>query len=81
MEALTLNHALQRHFAFFDRLAALNRRGMHLIDPWTVGRSLGMDRTEAEHVLATLEAIGWVERNYRDGEARVALTVKGLARL
>lgn len=30
--------------------------------------------------LASLEAIGWIGRGYRDGEVRVALTVIGLAR-
>lgn len=81
MEVLTLDLALRRRFAFFDRLAMLNRRGMHLVDPWPIGASLGMDRAGTERTVASLEAIGWIERAYRDGEARVALTVTGLTRL
>jgi DNA-binding IclR family transcriptional regulator len=81
MKSLTFDIALQRRFAFFDRLAMFNRRGMHLIDPWPVGASLGMGRQETERVLASLEAIGWIEQAERDGAVRVALTVTGLARL
>jgi DNA-binding IclR family transcriptional regulator len=80
VQSLTLDIALRRRFAFFDRLALLDRRGMHLIDPWPIGAALGMGHDETERVLASLEAVGWVERGYRDGEVRVALTVTGLAR-
>ncbi len=80
MASLTLDIALRRRFALFDRLGWLDRRGMHLVDPWPIGASLGMSRAETERALASLEAIGWIGRGYRDGEVRVALTVVGLAR-
>ncbi len=81
MENLVLPLALQRRFAFFDRLAALNRRGMHVANPWDIGASLGLDHVETERVLSSLESIGWVERGCQNGEECVALTVTGLARL
>ena len=75
-----LNRALRRRVALFDRLGFLDRRGMHLIDPWPIGASLGMTRDETEGALATLEGVGWIARIAREGEERVALTVHGLAR-
>ena len=81
MENLALTLALQRRFVFFDKLAALNRRGMHVADPWGIGASLGLDHEETERVLSSLEAIGWIERGWQNGAECVALTVTGLARL
>ncbi len=75
-----LDRALRRRFALFDRLGFLDRRGMHLIDPWPIGASLGMTQEETEGVLTTLEGIGWIARVTREGEERVVLTVHGLAR-
>lgn len=75
-----LDRALRRRFALFDRLSWLDRRGMHLIDPWPIGASLGMTHDETEGALATLAGIGWIARSAREGGERVALTVYGLAR-
>ncbi len=75
-----LDRALRRRFALFDRLGFLDRRGMHLIDPWPIGASLGMTHEETEGALATLEGIGWIARFAREGGERVALTVHGVAR-
>lgn len=75
-----LDRALRRRFALFDRLGWLDRRGMHLIDPWPIGALLGMSREETGRALATLEEVGWIARFARDGGERVALTVHGLAR-
>ncbi len=75
-----LDRALRRRFTLFDRLGWLDRRGMHLIDPWAIGASLGMSQEETGQVLATLEDVGWIARFARDGGERVALTVHGLAR-
>jgi hypothetical protein len=80
MEILSSSLAVQRRFRFFDRLVALDRRGMHLIDPWPLGASLGMTREETERVVMSLMEIGWIGRGERKGEARIALTVIGLAR-
>ncbi|GEM_PF-5883577 len=80
IENLALDRALQRRFTFFDRLGWLDRRGMHFVDPWPVGASLGMTRDETEYVLATLAGIGWIARCARDDGERIALTVQGLAR-
>lgn len=76
-----LNDALHRRFAFFAQLATFNRRGMHLVDPWPIGLRLGFSCDETECVLASLAQVGWIERVYRDDGERVALTVRGLARL
>jgi len=75
-----LDRALRRRFALFDRLGFLDRRGMHLIDPWPIGASLGMTPEETGRALATLAEIGWIARIAREGGERVALTVQGLAR-
>jgi hypothetical protein len=76
-----LDATLRRRFTFFEHLGTLNHRGMHLIDPWTVGATLGFSHDETEYVLASLAQVGWIERIGRDNGERVALTVKGLARL
>lgn len=75
-----LDRAVRRRFALFDRLGMLDRRGIHLVDPWPLGRSLGMTNEETERALASLEGIGWIARFGREGGERVALTVQGLAR-
>lgn len=75
-----LDRALRRRFTLFDRLGWLDRRGMHLIDPWPIGASLGMTHEEIEHVFATLEGIGWIARFAREGGERVAMTAHGLTR-
>ena len=75
-----LERALRRRFALFDRLAWQDRRGMHLIDPWPIGSSLGMTHEETEGALATLAGVGWIARSRREDGERVALTVQGLAR-
>ena len=75
-----LDRAVWRHFALFDRLGMLDRRGIHLVDPWPLGRSLGMTNEETERALASLAGIGWIARFGREGDERVALTVQGLAR-
>ncbi len=75
-----LDRALRRRFALFDRLGFLDRRGMHLIDPWPIGASLCMTQDEIEGALATLEKIGWIARFTWEGGERVALTVHGVAR-
>jgi hypothetical protein len=75
-----IDRALRRRFALFDRLAWLDRRGAHLIDPWPIGASLGMTREETGRALAALEGVGWIARFAREGGERVALTVHGLAR-
>ena len=72
--------AVQRRFRYFDRLVALDRRGMHLIDPWPLGEALGMNQEVTERVAASLADIGWIDVTERQGEERVALTVTGLAR-
>ena len=76
-----LDATLRRRFTFFEHLGTLNHRGMHLIDPWTIGTTLGFSHDETEYVLASLAQVGWIERIGRDSGERVALTVKGLARL
>jgi len=76
-----LNDALQRRFTFFAQLATFNRRGMHLVDPWPIGKGLGFSCDETECVLASLAQVGWIERVHHDDGERVALTVQGLARL
>lgn len=76
-----LNDALNRRFAFFARLGTFNCRGMHLVDPWPIGKRLGFSSDETECVLASLAEVGWIERVHHDGGERVALTVQGLARL
>jgi hypothetical protein len=80
MEILHAASAIQRRFRYFERLVALDRRGMHLIDPWPLGEALGMTRAETERVVASLVDIGWIGRAEREGETRIALTVTGLAR-
>ena len=57
-----LDATLQRRFSFFEHLGTLNHRGMHLIDPWTVGATLGFSHDETEYVLASLAQVGWIER-------------------
>lgn len=81
MMSPALNEAIERRFAFFASLATFNRRGMHLVDPWTVGMRLGFSRDETECVLATLTQIGWIKRVQRDDGERVALTALGVTRL
>ncbi len=73
--------AIERRFTFFQRLGVLNRRGMHLVDPWPIGAALGLSGEETERVLATLADVGWIERTQREAGERVALTVWGVARL
>jgi hypothetical protein len=80
MEILSSTLVVQRRCRFFDRLVALDRRGMHLIDPWPLGEALSMTHDETERVVASLVAIGWIGRCEREGGERVALTVTGLAR-
>jgi hypothetical protein len=80
MEIVNAASAVQRRFRYFDRLVALDRRGMHLIDPWPLGAALGMSHEETERVVASLAAIGWIDVAARQGEERVVLTVVGLAR-
>lgn len=75
-----LDRAVRRRFVLFDWLGMLDRRGIHLVDPWPIGRSLGMTNEETERALASLEGIGWIARFGREGDERVALTVQGLAR-
>ena len=75
-----LDRALQRRFALFDRLGVLDRRGMHLVDPWPIGASLGMTQEETGRALATLEGVGWIARFAQEGGERVALTAQGLTR-
>ncbi len=43
-----LDRAVRRRFVLFDRLGMLDRRGIHLVDPWPIGRSLGMTNEETE---------------------------------
>ena len=80
MEILSTSLAVQRRFRFFERVVALDRRGMHLVDPWPLGASLGMTHEETERVVASLVDIGWIGRSEREGRTRIALTVIGLAR-
>ena len=72
---------VERRFTFFQRLGALDRRGMHLVDPWLIGAGIGLSDEETEGVLASLAGVGWIARQRRGGEERVALTVRGLTRL
>ncbi len=74
-----LDRAVRRRFVLFDRLGMLDRRGMYLVDPWPLGRSLGMTKEETERALASLAGIGWIARFGREGGERIALTVQGLA--
>lgn len=76
-----LDAVVRRRFIFFDHLATLDRRGMHLIDPWVIGPTLGFSSVETEAVLASLAAVGWIERMRYDTGERVALTVIGLTRI
>ncbi len=75
-----LDRAVRRRFVLFDWLGMLDRRGIRLVDPWPIGRSLGMTNEETERALASLTGIGWIARFGREGDERVALTVQGLAR-
>ncbi len=76
-----LDTVVRRRFTFFEQLGTFNRRGMHLIDPWPVGTTLGFSPEETECVLASLAQVGWIARSHSDNGERVALTVQGLARL
>jgi hypothetical protein len=80
MATPSLAAAVERRFALFGRLGVLDRRGMHLIDPWPIGSALGLERGEIERALGSLAEIGWIDRIARGDEERVVLTVRGLAR-